>query len=196
MPRTGLTPEELKAQALDAVEDLIRRHGVAKFRVVDVARALDVSHALLYRHFPDRDSLLDLVSERWLETIDTELEKIASADKPPEDKIRTWFLTLHRLKCRKVRMDPEMYRAFDMAAARRKPFVIKHLETAFGQMSRMAKEWKASGAAKGKAAETIVSILFEGTMSFHHPKLVADRIREDREPALKNLLSALLDGMR
>ena len=47
-----LTPERI----LEATEDVLRRFGLAKATVVDVARALDVSHGSVYRHFPSKAS--------------------------------------------------------------------------------------------------------------------------------------------
>ncbi len=48
-----LTPERI----LEVTEDVLRRYGLAKATVVDVARALDVSHGSVYRHFPSKASL-------------------------------------------------------------------------------------------------------------------------------------------
>src|ERR1700710_2616491 len=57
-----LTPERI----LEVTEDVLRRFGLAKATVVDVARALDVSHGSVYRHFPSKASLRDAVAKRWL----------------------------------------------------------------------------------------------------------------------------------
>ncbi len=70
-----LTPERI----LEVTEDVLRRFGLAKATVVDVARALDVSHGSVYRHFPSKASLRDAVAKRWLERVSTPLEKIAEA---------------------------------------------------------------------------------------------------------------------
>ena len=45
-----LTPERI----LEVTEDVLRRYGLAKATVVYVARALDVSHGSVYRHFPEQ----------------------------------------------------------------------------------------------------------------------------------------------
>lgn len=44
------TPGEI----LDVTEEVLRRHGPEKSNVVDVARALDVSHGTIYRTFRAR----------------------------------------------------------------------------------------------------------------------------------------------
>jgi len=60
-----LTPERI----LEVTEDVLRRYGLAKATVVDVARALDVSHGSVYRHFPSKASLREAVAKRWLERL-------------------------------------------------------------------------------------------------------------------------------
>ncbi len=50
MTDEALTPDRI----LDAAEDVLRRYGPAKATVVDVARALGVSHGSVYRHFPSK----------------------------------------------------------------------------------------------------------------------------------------------
>ena len=53
-----LTPERI----LEATEEVLRRYGLAKATVVDVARALDVSHGSVYRHFPSKASLREALA--------------------------------------------------------------------------------------------------------------------------------------
>src|ERR687891_68393 len=70
-----LTPERI----LEVTEDVLRRYGLAKATVVDVARALDVSHGSVYRHFPSKASLRQAVAKRWLDRANAPLQKIAEA---------------------------------------------------------------------------------------------------------------------
>src|SRR4051794_36013352 len=73
-----LTPERI----LEVTEDVLRRYGLAKATVVDVARALDVSHGSVYRHFPSKASLREAVAKRWLDRLSAPLFKIAEASGP------------------------------------------------------------------------------------------------------------------
>ena len=71
--------EPLTAETiLDTAEDVLRRFGPAKATVVDVARALDVSHGSVYRHFPSKAALRDAVTERWLARVSEPLEAIVT----------------------------------------------------------------------------------------------------------------------
>src|SRR5947209_18065880 len=63
LAKSPLTRDRILATA----EDVIRRFGPAKATVVDVARALGVSHAAVYRHVATKAELRDLVVGRWVE---------------------------------------------------------------------------------------------------------------------------------
>ena len=62
---------------LAAAEVVLRRHGVEKTNVVDVARALGISHTSIYRHFPSKKALLDAVAAHWLNVVTSPLKVIA-----------------------------------------------------------------------------------------------------------------------
>ena len=80
-----LTPERI----LEVTEDVLRRFGLAKATVVDVARALDVSHGSVYRHFPSKASLREAVAKRWLDRVNAPLAKIAESSGPAPARLET-----------------------------------------------------------------------------------------------------------
>ncbi len=195
MPRTGLTPLEIREKAIDAAEERIRRHGFEKFRLVDIAKDLDVSHVALYKHFPDKQALLNAVSEKWLNRIDETLLKIIEKKKLPKDLLFDWFLTFHQLKKEKVQTDPELFKAFDMAAVSLKPFVVKHINEMYRQLQVLLQKALDEKAIQGDTAVNLGKIFFEATVSFHHPKLVLQHLAEKREKLLKRILETIWTGV-
>ena len=195
MPRTGLTQDQMRSAAIDAAEATIRRHGIERTRLVDVARAVGVSHAMLYRLVPDRAALVDAVSERWLARIDRALASVAGGPGPAAHRLRDWFLALHRLKCDKVRAEPEIYAAFNMAAQSTRPVVRAHLAETNAQLVRLVRAAIDEGAVAPGDPQRIATLLFQGTLAFHHPRLVLEAIDQDRAPALEALLDVLLKGL-
>ena len=63
-----LAPRHRAAEAL-------HRYGPAKTTVVNVARALNVSHGSIYRHFESKAALRDAVTARWLHRISAPLAR-------------------------------------------------------------------------------------------------------------------------
>jgi AcrR family transcriptional regulator len=195
MPRTGLSQTELKTAVLEAVEANVRRYGLERTRLVDVAKTLGVSHSALYKLFPDKQALLDEVSDRWLLHIEGELEKIVSRKAKAATKLRDWFVTLHQLKLKKVQADPELYAAFDMAASSARPFIQRHLRVNKEQLERIVSEGMKAGEFKKANVQSVSGMLFTATLAFHHPKLVLDNLKQDRITQLNKLIDVLLLGI-
>lgn len=195
MPRTGLTAEDITEKAIDAALAKMREVGFEKVRLTDIARELKVSHAALYAHFKDKSDLLDAVSERWLLKLDDTLKSICRKRKDPCEKIHAWALALHRAKIEKVRLDPELYRAFDFAAVQFKPFVKRHLETMHRQLLGLVEEAIAKRGLRKADPESMTKIIIEATSAFHHPRLVAQYIDEKREKLLRRVIDCLLEGL-
>src|ERR1700723_1420273 len=92
-----------------AAEDVIRRFGPAKATVVDVARALGVSHAAVYRHVATKAELRDLVVSRWAEETMPPLRAIAAQSGPAAQRLRQFFDGLIAVKRRRATDDPELF---------------------------------------------------------------------------------------
>ena len=196
MPRTGLSPEDIKEKAIDATVIKMREVGFEKVRLTDIARELHVSHAALYSHFKDKSDLLDAVSERWLIALDAKLGTICRKKKDPCEKIHAWALALHRAKIEKVSHDPELYRAFDMAAGRSQPFVKNHLETMYRQLEGLVSEAIENAGQKNADAGLMTRIILESTSAFHHPRLVVQHLGEKREKLMHKVIDSVLEGLQ
>src|ERR1700742_3375915 len=77
-----------RERILAAAEAVIRKYGPAKATVVDVARALGVSHAAVYRHVATKAELRDLVVSRWMEAKMPPLRAIAAHSGSAPQRLR------------------------------------------------------------------------------------------------------------
>src|SRR6476646_5978099 len=109
MPATDvpLTRDRILATA----EDVIRRFGPAKATVVDVARALGVSHTAVYRHVATKSELRDLVVGRWVETTMPILRAAVAQFGPAPKRLRKLIDALIAVKRRRAADDPELFAA-------------------------------------------------------------------------------------
>ena len=110
---TPLTRDRILATA----EDVVRRFGLAKANVVDVARALGVSHAALYRHVATKAELLDLVVGRWVEATMPPLRAIAAQPGSAPQRLRKLIDALIADKRRRAADDPELFATYRALAA-------------------------------------------------------------------------------
>ena len=179
-----LTPERI----LEVTEDVLRRYGLAKATVVDVARALDVSHGSVYRHFPSKASLREAVAKRWLDRVKAPLEKIAREQGPAPAKLERWLRALFAAKYRKVCDDPEMFATYLTLAREACEAVKAHKESLVDQVAHILGEGVEQGAFAVTDVKTSARAIFDATIRYHHPA----HSEEWSDPALPARIDALL----
>jgi AcrR family transcriptional regulator len=179
-----LTPERI----LEVTEDVLRRFGLAKATVVDVARALDVSHGSVYRHFPSKASLREAVAKRWLDRVNAPLQKVTESSGPAEVKLERWLRTMISIKHKKVCEDPEMFATY-LALAQEACKVVKaHKDGLVDQIAQILSEGVKQGTFQVSDIKTSARALFDGTSRFHHPA----HAEEWGDPGLPARIDALL----
>jgi AcrR family transcriptional regulator len=179
-----LTPERI----LEVTEDVLRRYGLAKATVVDVARALDVSHGSVYRHFPSKASLREAVAKRWLDRVNAPLQKIAEASGPAPARLERWLRTMIAIKHKKVGDDPEMFATYLTLAQEACKVVKAHKEGLIDQIARIMSDGVEQGAFQVADVRSAARALFDATCRFHHPA----HADEWRDPALPERIDAVL----
>lgn len=161
-------------RVLEAAEDTLRRFGPAKTTVVDVARALGVSHGTVYRHFASKAQLRDAVLERWLERMNGPLDAIAREDGPAADRLRRWLLTLMGQKQQRAREDPDLFAAYAQLSGDARGVIVAHV----AEMRRQIERILADGTARGEFAPGDVgaaaAAVFAATTRYHHPAHAAE----------------------
>jgi AcrR family transcriptional regulator len=160
-----LTPERI----LEAAEDVLRRYGPAKANVVDVARALGVSHGSVYRHFPSKAALRDAVAERWLAGISAPLESVATDTGPAPERLRRWLDLLVGSKRSKALDDPELFATYVELTAHARTVVTAHVETLVGQLSRIVADGVEEGSFTVESPGEAARAVFDATARFHNP---------------------------
>jgi len=179
-----LTPERI----LEVTEDVLRRYGLAKATVVDVARALDVSHGSVYRHFPSKASLRQAVAKRWLDRANAPLQAIAESSGPAPTRLENWFRTMFEIKYKKVCEDPEMFATYLTLAQEACEAVRAHKERLVGQLAHILADGVKQGAFEVADVNVAARAVFDATIRYHHPA----HSDEWKDPQLAARIDALL----
>jgi AcrR family transcriptional regulator len=186
-----LTPERI----LEVTEDVLRRFGLAKATVVDVARALDVSHGSVYRHFPSKASLREAVAKRWLARVSAPLDEIAEDKGPAPARLERWLRTLCLAKQKKVSEDPEMFATY-LTLAREACSVVKaHKDGLIDQIADIISDGVKQGAFDVADAKASARAIFEATSRYQHPAHADEWKDPDLAARLDVLLALLLRGL-
>src|SRR4051794_13331751 len=118
----------IREDILEAAEQTLRRFGPDKATVVDVARALGVSHGSVYRHFPSKAALRGAVTAAWLERISGSLEIVADAGTPAPERLHRWLRALIGDTRAKAAEDPELFATYMMLTLEQADVTATHVD--------------------------------------------------------------------
>ena len=191
MSESSLTADRI----LDAAEETLTRFGPAKTTVVDVARALGVSHGSVYRHFASKAALRDAVTGRWLERVATPLRKIAAENTPAPERLRRWFDRLIAIKRQKAKAEPELFATYLAIFAESRDVVHTHVQHLSAQIAAIV----ADGIARGEFADCDPAAtgraIFTATARFHDPAYAREWSDPGLDAAFDDLWSLILRGL-
>jgi AcrR family transcriptional regulator len=191
MATETLTAERI----LEAAEEVLRRYGPAKANVVDVARALGVSHGSVYRHFASKATLRDAVTERWLAQISEPLEAIATGEGTPPERVQRWPDALVESKHRKALDDPELFATYIELTADARAVVKAHVETLLGQLERIISDGVAQGMFDVADPTAAARAVFDATTRFHNPVHAPEWSDRGIEAAYERVRALALNGL-
>ncbi|MER5209486.1 TetR family transcriptional regulator [Streptomyces sp. NPDC002838] len=192
------TSETLTAERiLEATEEVLRRHGPAKATVVDVARALGVSHGSVYRHFRTKAALREAVTKRWLDRTSEALSGIVADEaRDPEARLRDWLAALFEAKRRKAGDDPELFATYTVLAGENGEAVGEHLTDLTTQLTRIVRAGVDTGAFTTPDPAVTARALFQATGRFHDPCYAQEWEQPGVEEDFEAVVDLVLRGLR
>jgi AcrR family transcriptional regulator len=181
---------------LVAAEDVVRRFGPAKASVVDVARALGVSHAAVYRHVATKAELRDLVVARWVEATMLPLRAIAAQSGPAPKRLRRLFDALIALKRRRAADDPELFAAYRTLAVDAESVVAAHLDELVALAATVIRAGVKEGTFRTVDPVATARAILLATSKFHHPAHAAEWTDPTIDAAYNDIWRLLMNGLR
>ncbi|MDB4949308.1 MAG: TetR family transcriptional regulator [Gemmatimonadetes bacterium] len=192
MTEAPLTRERI----LEAAEDALRRFGPGKATVVDVARALGVSHGSVYRHFPSKAALREAVTGLWLARMMDSLTAVAEEDGPAADRLRRWLDLLIAAKRTRACGDPELFANYLQLAAGARAVVAAHVAHLVQQVARIIGDGIAQGELSTPDPAAAARAVLDATGRFHNPAHAAEWTDPGIDAAFEAVWTLILAGLR
>ncbi|HUQ60057.1 TetR family transcriptional regulator [Lentzea sp.] len=190
--------EALTAEAiLAATEEVLRRYGPAKATVVDVAKALGVSHGSVYRHFATKAALREAVTRRWLAAIHEEMTPAFDEGLTASEMLRTWLRKLFDKKRLSHSEDVELFTTFKTLVSESSSGIVEyHLEHLVGQLTSIisagveTREFATDDV--GRTAQAV----WDATQVFHHPAHAQEWGNPRIQDEFDAVVSLVIAGLR
>ena len=180
---------------LAVAEDVIRRYGPAKATVIDVARALGVSHTAVYRHVATKAELRDLVVGRWVEATMPPLRKIAAATSPAPQRLRQLIDALIAVKRRRATEDPELFSAYRTLGAEASSVIAAYIAELTGLVAEVINSGVQQGTFRTVDPVATGRAVLVATCKFHHPAHAAEWSDSAIDAVYNDVWQLLTDGL-
>ncbi|OBZ14720.1 hypothetical protein A8L34_12470 [Bacillus sp. FJAT-27264] len=180
---------------LDTAESVFRKFGLAKTNISDIARALHVSHAALYKYFDNKAALRKAVVERWMHSVFDSLNAVAAEDIPADQKMYRWLDTLRKFKRERARKDPELFAMYAAMVAETEGALEVHVEHLIDQLTLIIEDGVLSGIFACKDPRQAATAVFIATTRFHHAAHSAEWESPHSDAQFQAIWQVLLNGL-
>lgn len=190
----SVTGNDTRKLILETARTLLRRFGADKLTVVDIARALDMSHANVYRFFKNKSEILDAIVDEWMSKMEAFIEAIAQRPAPAADRIEAVVLELHRRRRQKLLEDAEVYETFRRVVEMRPDVIAQRREKIVNVFKRLVEEGIKSGEFAPVDVDEAATVLKDATALFLHPFMIPTTLKEETDDRAKNIVRYILAG--
>ena len=185
--RARTSHEESRDRICGVAEALFRQLGYVKTTVADIAQALGMSSANVYRFFPSKSAINDAICRRILGDLQAQLAALARGPGAPAARIEAMVMAMHRHH--KAQLTHER-RVFDMVMAAMEEnwaAIEDHIAACSAQFAAVVAQGMASGDfAPGDAAMQAEMVMKCCVFAFH-PVLIAECGDRELEPVVARL---------
>lgn len=186
----------MASRILEAAEAQFRHYGYGKTTVADVAKALGMSPANIYRFFGSKSELLEGVCDRLLQQSLSLAHSVAALPISAEEKLRRYSMTHFEFTVATM-LDERKVHDMVVAAIEQSWGVIdKHIDEIQAILADIIAEGMEKGEfAKGDPAHA-ARCFGAATSPLHHPQMVAQCIGKNNRASPEDLTEFAIRALK
>jgi AcrR family transcriptional regulator len=108
--KTRPTREETQERILVKADEFFQKFGYDKTTVADIAVALEMSPANIYKFFASKDAVIEAIGERNLQEFRSEISTVMHSKRSALERIETVFFKLYQFNKKKLSHDMQLYK--------------------------------------------------------------------------------------
>ena len=170
----GHTEIDVRERILVTAERLFREIGYQKTTVADIARALRMSPANVYRFFDSKKSINLGVARRLMGQVEADSQAIAQAPGSATKRLRELLSTIHQMNAARYVADAKMHEMIAVAMEENWDVCRPHIECITGIISKVITDGIAAGEFQVSDAGLAAACTCTAMFRFFHPQLIAE----------------------
>jgi AcrR family transcriptional regulator len=194
--RQRLSPEDMRERIISVAEEHFRRIGYAKTAVADIAAALGMSPANVYRFFPSKGAINNAICQRLMVEVDQMMDEIVQRPISASEKLTIFFQDLHRHNKAKLTDEHRIHDMVEVAMAENWPAIDAHCHSMGAYIARILSEGVASGEFRQVDIESFALTAFEASAKIIHPTLIAHCADQDQNDQVRRITGLILAALR
>ena len=181
-------------------EQLFRDVGYAKTTVADIARALGMSPANVYRYFPAKTAVNEAICERLVRSIEAQCLESLGEGGTATERLTRLFIAYHTIIRRSIIKEKRLYDMVAVAMDEHWAVIKQHSCRMCDGIGRILEQGMAAGEFRPMDGSKMAVAIHEALAVFLYPSLLEHRVNEDDNGAamldeLRQLLDLLLHGL-
>lgn len=196
--RQRLSADDMRERILNVAEEHFRRIGYAKTAVADIAGALGMSPANVYRFFPSKLAINNALCARLMQETDALLLEIVMRPEPPSQRLLALIVELHRHNKTKLTDEHRLFDMVEVAMEENWPAIEAHCVSVVNHMARIIGEGIATGEFRAVDVPEFAKTAFEACSKVFHPTMIAQcaRFETDQEDQALRIAGLVLAALK
>lgn len=194
--RPRLSPEETRERILDVAEEHFRRIGYAKTAVADLAAALDMSPANIYRFFASKSAINEAICRRLLDESEEIARKIAYGPQAAAEKLASLALDMHRFTKSRCTDERRLHDMVEVAMQENWSAIEAHMAEIIALFAHVIAEGMARGEFRQGDALEAATVIKQALTVVLHPALIAQCSHLDLETETRRLSQFLIRALQ
>lgn len=193
--RTRPAPEETRARILAVAEEHFHRVGYTKTTVADIAAALGMSPANVYRFFSSKAAINEAICGQLMEEIDRKLRAVVAGGGSARERLATFVMTLHHHNKTRLTSERRIHEMVEAAMAENWDSIAAHCDCVKGMIAELVQEGVAAGEFAPIDPQAAGQSVFEACVCLFHPTLITQCPAEHQEAQAERLVSFVLRAL-
>jgi AcrR family transcriptional regulator len=196
-PAVSAKAEATRAAIVETAEQLFRNLGYQKTAVADIARALRMSPANVYRFFPSKAAINEAICARTLGGLDDAAWMVARRQEPAEARLRALFAMMQQQTMSLFFKDKRMHDMVQAALEEHWTVIEGHIQTVEGALRHIIMDGQREGVFARMDPEQASQMAHWATVGFTHPGLISQcRVPDDLPHMASGMAEFVLRALR